>query len=90
MMICLANPVPQTCYCEVPWDLRVPSDEGTHRLLSEAVRLVDKARALNHALSMTLASGPRETLSREEIDALWQLAFEIHTKLTQALELLKI
>jgi hypothetical protein len=67
----------------------VPSDEGTHRLLSEEVRLVDESRALNYALSMTLASAPRETLSREEIDTLCQLAFEIHTKLTQALELFK-
>jgi hypothetical protein len=48
---------------------------------------VDEARALSYALIRVLASTPREELSREDIDALCQLAYELLNKLTQALEL---
>ena len=60
--------------------------EGKRRLLAQAVPLVDEARALSYALIRVLASTPREELSREDIDALCQLAYELLNKLTQALE----
>jgi hypothetical protein len=60
--------------------------EATRRLLAQAVPLVDEARALSYALIRVLASTPREELSREDIDALCQLAYELLDKLTQALE----
>jgi hypothetical protein len=60
--------------------------EATRRLLAQAVPLVDEARALSYALIRVLASTPREELSREDIDALCQLAYELLNKLTQALE----
>ena len=60
--------------------------EGKRRLLAQAVALVDEARALSYALNRVLASTPREALSREDIDALCQLAYELLNKLTRALE----
>ena len=36
---------------------------------------------------MALASTPREEFSREEIDALCQLAYELQSKLSKAFEL---
>jgi hypothetical protein len=60
--------------------------EATRRLLAQAVPLVDEARALSYALIRVLASTPREELSREDIDALCQLAYELLNKLTHALE----
>jgi hypothetical protein len=60
--------------------------EAKRRLLAQAVALVDEARALSYALIRVLASTPREELSREDIDALCQLAYELLNKLTQALE----
>jgi hypothetical protein len=38
---------------------------------------------------MTLAATPRRELRREEVDALVQLAYELHNKLTRATELLQ-
>jgi hypothetical protein len=61
--------------------------EAKRRLLAQAVTLVDEARALSYALNRVLASTPREDLSRDDIDALCQLAYELLNKLTQALEL---
>ena len=61
--------------------------EGKRRLLAQAVALVDEARALSYALNRVLASTPREALSREDIDALCQLAYELLNKLTRAQEL---
>jgi Rad3-related DNA helicase len=61
--------------------------EPTRRLLAQAVALVDEAHALSYALIRVLASTPREELSREDIDALCQLAYELLNKLTQAQEL---
>jgi hypothetical protein len=61
--------------------------EATRRLLAQAVPLVDEARALSYALLRVLASTPREELSREDIDALCQLAYELLNKLTQATEI---
>lgn len=61
--------------------------EAKRRLLAQAVALVDEARALSYALNRVLASTPREELSRDDIDALCQLTYELLNKLTQALEL---
>lgn len=61
--------------------------EPTRRLLAQAVALVDEAHALSYALTRVLASSPREELSREDIDALCQLAYELLNKITQAQEL---
>lgn len=62
-------------------------EEAKRRLLAQAVALVDEARALSYALNRVLASTPREELSRDDIDALCQLSYELLNKLTQALEL---
>ena len=48
---------------------------------------MDEAHALSYALIRVLASSPREELSREDIDALCQLAYELLNKLAQAQEL---
>jgi hypothetical protein len=56
-------------------------------LLSQAIPLVGESHALSYALVMALASTPREELSREEIDALCQVAYELQEKLTKALEM---
>ncbi|MDI4238788.1 hypothetical protein AAFX91_37605 [Bradyrhizobium sp. 31Argb] len=48
---------------------------------------MDEAHALSYALIRVLASSPREELSREDIDALCQLAYEALNKITQAQEL---
>jgi hypothetical protein len=61
--------------------------EARRRLLAQAIALVDEARALSYALNRVLASTPREELSRDDIDALCQLTYELLNKLTQALEL---
>lgn len=61
--------------------------EPTSRLLAQAIALVDEAHALSYALIRVLASSPREELSREDIDALCQLAYEALNKITQAQEL---
>ena len=58
---------------------------GAHAL-SQAALLLDEARALSYALVMALADTPREELSREEIDALCQLAYELQNKLTKTQE----
>ena len=60
--------------------------EPTRPLLAQAVALVDEAHALSYALIRVLASSPREELSREDIDALCQLAYELLNKLTKAQE----
>jgi hypothetical protein len=62
-------------------------EEAKRRLLAQAVALVDEARALSYALNRVLASTPREELSRDDIDALCQLTYELLNKLTQAIEL---
>ena len=62
-------------------------EEAKRRLLAQAVALVDEARALSYALNRVLASTPREELSRDDIDALCQLTYELLNKLTKALEL---
>jgi hypothetical protein len=67
-----------------------PNQEGaepTRPLLAQAAALVDEAHALSYALVRVLASSPREELSREDIDALCQLAYEMLSKLAQAQEL---
>src|ERR671930_235129 len=59
---------------------------GARSLLSQAATLLDESRALSYALVMALAQTPREELSREEIDGLCQLAYELLNKLTKTQE----
>jgi hypothetical protein len=61
-------------------------DNGAHSLLSQATLLLDESRALSYAVAMALAQTPREELSREEIDGLCQLAYELQNKLTKTQE----
>jgi hypothetical protein len=58
---------------------------GAHAL-SQAALLLDESRALSYALVMALAQTPREELSRDEIDALCQLAYELQNKITKTQE----
>jgi len=62
---------------------------AAHGLLSQATLLLDESRALSYALVMALAHTPRAELSREEIDGLCQLAFELVNKLTKTQEVLQ-
>jgi hypothetical protein len=59
---------------------------GAHSLLSQATLLLDESRALSYAVVMALAHTPREELSREEIDGLCQLAYELLHKITKTQE----
>jgi hypothetical protein len=61
-------------------------DNEADSLLSQAALLFDEARALSYAVAMALAQTPREELSRDEIDALCQLAYELQNKLTKTQE----
>jgi hypothetical protein len=63
--------------------------EPTRRVLAQAVALVDEAHALSYALVRVLASSPRDELSREDLDALCQLAYELLNKLTKAQKFLQ-
>ena len=63
-----------------------PEDNAAHSLLSQAALLLDESRALSYAVVMALAQTPREELSRDEIDALCQLAYELQNKLTKTQE----
>ena len=63
-----------------------PQDNEAHSLLSQAALLLDESRALSYAVVMALAQTPREELSRDEIDALCQLAYELQNKLTKTQE----
>ena len=58
-------------------------DNEAHSLLSQAALLLDESRALSYAVVMALAQTPRQEFSREEIDALCQLAYELQNKLTK-------
>jgi hypothetical protein len=60
-------------------------DNAAHSL-SQAATLLDESRALSYAVVMALAQTPREELSRDEIDALCQLAYELQNKLTKTQE----
>jgi hypothetical protein len=64
-------------------------DNEAHSLLSQAALLLDEARALSYAVVMALAQTPREELSRDEIDALCQLAYELQHKITRTQEVLQ-
>jgi hypothetical protein len=61
-------------------------DNEADSLLSQAATLLDESRALSYAVVMALAQTPREELSRDEIDALCQLAYELQNKLTKTQE----
>ena len=63
--------------------------EPTRCVLAQAVALVDEAHALSYALVRLLASSPRDELSRGDLDALCQLAYELLNKLTKAQEFLQ-
>jgi hypothetical protein len=58
--------------------------EAVRQLLSNAASLVSECHLLSYALVMALASTSSEALSRKEIDALCQVAYELHKKLTEA------
>jgi hypothetical protein len=60
--------------------------EEAGAILAKARPLIGEAHALCYALVMALSSTPREELRREEIDALCQLAYELLTKLTMAID----
>jgi hypothetical protein len=47
---------------------------------------VDEAHALSYALARVLASSPRDELSREDLDGLCELAYELLNKLTKVQE----
>ncbi len=61
-------------------------DNEADSLLSQAALLLDESRALSYAVVMAFAQTPREELSREEIDGLCQLAYELLNKITKTRE----
>jgi hypothetical protein len=63
--------------------------KATRRILSHAIPLVQESRALNYALTMTLAATPRQEFTQEEVDAICQLAYEVQNKLAKASELFR-
>ena len=63
--------------------------KAAQRLLSNAGPLISESHALSYALIMALASTPGEALSRKEIDAMCQVAYELQRKLTEALGLIQ-
>ena len=62
--------------------------EAASRVLSQIVDSVAESQALSYALVLVLASTPREELSRQEIDALCQVAYELQERLAEGVELL--
>ena len=58
--------------------------EEASSVLARTRLLVSEAHALTYALVMVLSSTPREEFTREEIDALCQVAYELLNKLSQA------
>jgi hypothetical protein len=60
------------------------SCEAMRDILSQAVPLVDESRALSYALAMSLAATPCQEFTRDEVDALCQLAYELQIKLARA------
>ena len=60
--------------------------EAAHSLISQATTLLDESRALSYAVVMALAQTPREELSRDDIDGLCQLTYELLNKLTKTQE----
>jgi hypothetical protein len=63
--------------------------EAASRVLSQIVDSVAESQALSYALVLVLASTPREALSREEIDALCQAAYELQERPAEGVELLR-
>jgi len=60
--------------------------EDADSVLERARPLIGEAHALCYALVMALSSTSREEFTREEIDALCQLAYELLNKLSKAVE----
>jgi len=58
-------------------------------LLSQATTLLDESRALNYALVMMLARTPRQKLSKEKIDALCQLAYEVLNNINETHDIIQ-
>jgi hypothetical protein len=63
-----------------------PEVNAAHRSPLPSDFLLDESRALSYAVVMALAQTPREELSREEIDGLCQLTYELLNKLTKTQE----
>jgi hypothetical protein len=63
--------------------------EAAHGLLCQTAVLFDETRALSYAIVMALARTPHERVSREEIDGLCQLAYELLNKLSRTHEVLQ-
>ena len=62
-----------------------PGGAAARLLLSKAGLLLSESHSLSYAMVMALASTPREAFSCKEIDALCQVAYELHDKLGAAL-----
>ena len=62
--------------------------EATCRILADAESFIDESHALSFALTVTLASSPREDLSQDEIDKLCQSAYELFCRQKKVRELL--
>jgi hypothetical protein len=60
--------------------------EQASSVLARACPLISEAHALCYALVMALSSTSREEFTREEIDALCQVAYELLNKLSKAVE----
>ena len=60
--------------------------EEASKVLARACPLISEAHALCYALVMALSSTPREEFTRDEIDALCQVAYELLNKLSKAVE----
>jgi hypothetical protein len=66
---------------------RADETEAARRLVMARIQpLVSEAHALSYALVMALASTQHDELTRREIDALCQVAYELLEKLGKALE----
>jgi hypothetical protein len=62
--------------------------EAVRRLVADIQPLVSESHALCYALVMALASTQHDHLTRREIDAVCQVAYEVLEKLGKALECL--
>jgi len=60
--------------------------EEASSVLARARPLIGEAHALCYALVMALSSTSREEFTRDEIDALCQVAYELLNKLSKAVE----
>jgi hypothetical protein len=68
---------------------RTDEIEAVRRLVARLQPLVSEAHALCYAVVMALASTQHDKLTRREIDALCQVAYELLEKLDKAVECLE-